>query len=868
MSAKGGEWPGPRDIEGWTYHNTVTVPIFGRISSWQHKTGANHTHGWDVRGKAAFGLTFRSESANDRGAAHVLEHLVGAGSRRYPCSSAIFTSMFRTMTDFANGFTETGRTSYTFMTADTEDFCLMLDVLLDGVYRPLLGEREFIREGARHSLPQAAGADGCISGTVYNEMLLKLEREDEWISRLLARRSEPSGFAQYRHEGTPEAVMDLRYEECLGYHQQWYRPTYAVSFSSGAALPDVLRMLDSAHSERQEALKPEPVNACCRGDESLSGPQRLLGKSWRVAEARFSGDTARDWVRCLALARRWRQAIGRDGLDVVGIPALMDGRLAAWCAMRSGSGKAGMAEELAEIEMTAKTPIVQHAARLSPETVAAHLAERYRGMPDELRWGLALAPLWVAGIDQGAFWRTDDQAGRDETALTLNVLDVSGDDCRADTGTWSLERAISDNRTWQGARISRDARVLPIRRLRDRDTEGLEFARPLHGGGAYLSRPGPLRFYQHVALSVDPETACLLQLVSDTLRQLASAPETDLIGPCAVRSGRESPPVVDMVLRVAGGSREPWRNVLQGREALSEIAGKAANRHKQLRARAITRPAETASRICAAAVCAAGRANEFLSGYSGVHRLQSLLEDAALLDVSVNRLGEMLDQAPTLPVIIGEYAAGAEFHGRRTATLTGGKAESAVDGAGSGCEFWLDAPQVPALLAHSAVSCGAWNADAVSERDWPALLVATAHVQRYLHERVREDGGAYGVTARADFLARTVIAWSQADPVPGRTIDIYRDMWTEALDRISEDDVEMAKLMAVQSERGRRATVTYLVGLGCATRWIRDNFADLVDLVDSDAMKRVGLGMTATAFRAMSLPRHGTATVLSDGPAR
>jgi Insulinase (Peptidase family M16) len=857
MSAEQPVRPGLNDIEGWTYHDTVTVPKFGRISSWRHKTGANHMHGWDVAGKAAFGLTFRSESANDRGAAHVLEHLVGAGSRKYPCSSALFTSMFRTMTDFANGFTETGRTSYTFVTADTEDYSLMLDVLLEGVYWPLLGEREFIREGARHSLPDAAGAEGYISGTVYNEMLLKLEREDEWISRLLARRSEPSGFAQYRHEGTPEAVPELRYEECLGYHQQWYWPGYAISFSSGTALPDALRRLDSAHSERQEAVKSKPMTACCRGDEQLSGPSRLLGKSWRIAEARFSGNTARDWGRCLALARSWRQAIGREGLDVVGIPALMGGRLAAWCAVRSGSGKADMAELLAE--MTVKAPAAQDTARLPSEMVAAHLSERYRGMPDQLRWGLALAPLRVTGIDQAAFWRTGDQAGRDEEALAVTTLEVSGECCCAGTGAWSPERAISDNRAWLGAGVSGDARVLPIRWLRDRDAGSLEFAPPIHGGGAYLSRPGPVRSYQHFALPVDPETACLLQPVSNVMRRrLAGVPEADAIGPCAVRSGTDRRPVVDVVLPNAGGSQESWRNVLQDREAMSEIASEAASRHRQLRAQVITRPAQIASRICAAAVCAAGRANELLSGYSPVRRLQSLLKDAELLKVSVNRLGETLDEASALPVIVGDDAAGAEFRGQRSAAPPSGKPGSSHD-----CgEFELDAPQIPALLTNSAVSCGAWDADAVPECDWPALLVATAHVQRYLHKRVREDGGAYGVTAQADFLTRTVIAWSQGDPVPGRTIDIYQSMWTEALDQTSEDDVEMAKLMAVQAERGRRTAVTYLVGLGCAARCLGTSFAGPVDLVDSDAMRRAGLGMSAAAFRAMSLPRRGRTTIL------
>jgi hypothetical protein len=853
MSVEQAGLPALSDVGGWRYEYTLALPVFGRISFWRHTTGSRHMHGWEVTGKPAFGLTFRTESANDRGAAHVLEHLVGAGSRRYPCNSAIFTSMFRTMTDFANGFTEIGRTSYTFVAAEVTDYALMLDVLLDGVYQPILGEREFIREGARHRLPSADNPSGYISGAVYNEMQLKLEREDEWVSRLLARRSEPTGFAQYRHEGTPEGVSALEYEECLNYYQRWYRPAYSISFSTGAGLSHALRKLDSAHSEREAGLPPDSVSDGCCGDEPLSGPRRLLGKSWGVAEARFADNTVGDWARGLTLVRNWRQAIGHAGLDVVSVPALMDGRLTVWCAVRGGGEKTDIARKLAE--MTATAPAPQHAEKQSAEMVAAHLGERYRGMPNELRWSLALAPLCVTGIDQASFWSFDDQADWHEEAPALKVTDVSGDDYCAAAGAWSPERAVSDNRIWLGAGVSADARVLPIRRLRDRDSRPLEHARPLADGGAYLHRPGPVRTYRHLVLGVDPEILCLLPPVTDAMRRRMGAAGEDVLGPCAIRSDNGGQPLVDMVLPVAASSLEPWSSILKDREVMSEIIAEAASRLKQLRARVITRPAEMASRMCAATACATGRANELLTGYSAARRLQSLLEEKLLLTACVKRAAERLDGALALPVIVGEDLARAEIQERAPSDRNAGPAH---DAAGIGPE----APQIPALLASSGVGCATWDARPVAEHDWPALLVVTAHLQRYLHQRVREDGGAYGVTAQPDIPARTVVAWSQGDPIPGRTLEIYRSMWTEALDRASEDDVETAKLMAVQSERTRRTTVTYLVGLGHAAPSLNGGFADAVGLVGIDSMRRVGTDMATREFHAVSLPRLGTPTIV------
>jgi hypothetical protein len=816
--------PGIGDADGWNYRGTVPVPGLGSVSFWRHETGAGHAHAWDVPGKPAFVLAFRTESASDRGAAHVLEHLAGAGSRRYPCGSAIYTAMLRSMTDFANGFTETGRTSYTFVTADVEDYALMLDVVLDGVYWPILGKREFIRDGARH------GRSGRLTGAVYNEMQLKIEREDEWISRLLARRSAPSGFAQYRHEGTPEAVAALRYDECVRYHQRWYWPEYAISFSAGASLRTALRGLGSAHRERDADPRPGPPEEAGRGTEPLSAPARLLGQAWTVAEVRLPCDTAANWVLALALTKGWRRATAGDRrCDVVGLPVLADGRLSAWCALR-GSGNAGLISDLAGASA---------ARAVAVPDVSAHLSDRYRGLPSGIRWGLALAPLCAAALDQARFWEADQQA--DFPLLT--IAEVSSEQAAGQPApTWSAERADSDDRIWLGARVPGEALVLPMRRLKDRLSGGselrLDCARPAPGGGVVVSRAGSVRRYHHLALAADPETACLLQPVTDVIRRrLPPDSPGDVLGDCQVRSAGGGRPVSDLVLPAAAEAVGSWRAWLRDPEVAAEIRAEFASRHKQLRAWVITRPADVAARLCAARASATGCLNELLAGYSPVRRLSVLLEDSGLLGESLSRIGAALDSRAS----------------------------------DSGADLGPAAPEIPPALMTSGVCVAAWDAGEVPETDWPALLVTTAHLQRYLHERVREDGGAYGATMQPDLLARTVVAKSQADPEPGRTLEIYQSMWTEAADRASVDDLEMAKLMAVQAERARRAAVTYLAGLEGAAPRLNQEFAGLIDQVDLSAMKRAGSLMAAKPFHAFSLPRQGTAEVLQDfkgrGPA-
>ncbi|MDN3354468.1 insulinase family protein [Actinomadura sp. DC4] len=817
------------DVGEWSYRDSVVVPGSGLVSLWAHSTGATHLHGWQVPGDAAFGLTFRTESGDDRGAAHVLEHLVGTGSRKYHSTCALYMSMFRTMSDFLNGFTETGRTSYTFVSADVTDYAVILDVLLDAVYFPALGEREFLREAARHIHPGESGREGVISGVVFHEMWLKREREDEWISRLLTRHTSPRSFAQYRHEGTPDAVARLTYEECLDYHERWYRPANAHSFSSGDVLPAVLRALDAAH------------HACAAGKRiadspggpvaPLSGPHRLRDMRWTALRIGLPGGTLTDWLSALRLAGAYAATGAKPRPDVLGPPALVDGRPALWCALRGGEPH----------KIDRLWPVAGGEPRhTSPEALAAHLGARYRDLPAELRWGLALAPLRVAGVDQIAFWGSGDQDPPPEGPLDIRVVELTG---RGDdvSSAWSADRAAEDDRVWRTTTRS-DDESLPLRRLGERGGCGLEAMEIRSAGLSYLLRPGEDRRYRHLELPVREQALSLLHPLGEILRRRDGVP-ADPLGPCAVRTDEENRPVVDLVVPIGGGVQDE----LLPADLAPALAKAAALWRRQLAAAVITRPADIARRICLGSLSAAGRAVDLLNGHAAAVNLGNALADEDRLRAGIESLRELVGAAGVSLVIVGEEPPGVSV---RSGRLPDAPSVEAVP------------PDIPDGLLRSGVTCAAWDASGIPDGDWPALLVAAGHVHRFLHHNVRELGGAYAVGAQADVLIKTMCVWSQADPAPRRTLDLYRTLWAGALREMSRDDLETAKLIAVRTERGRRKTLTYLSGVARSSPSLNHDFAGLVDKVDLESLRRVAAEIATSRWQALGWPRNADRAVL------
>jgi Zn-dependent M16 (insulinase) family peptidase len=152
-----------------------------------------------------FGITFRTPPADSTGIAHIMEHSVLCGSRKYPTKEPFAHLLKSSMQNFLNAFTYPDRTCYPVASTNTKDFYNLVNVYLDAVLHPRAAtdEQVFRQEGWHYEM-ESVSSPLKIKGVVYNEM--KGVYGDP--SALLGRTVQQSLFPQNAY-GTSSSIVKL-----------------------------------------------------------------------------------------------------------------------------------------------------------------------------------------------------------------------------------------------------------------------------------------------------------------------------------------------------------------------------------------------------------------------------------------------------------------------------------------------------------------------------------------------------------------------------------------------------------------------------------------------------------------------------------
>src|SRR6266849_4029257 len=95
------------------------------------RTGARHIHIRCTDDNNAFAVSFPTVPQDSTGVAHILEHVVLAGSKRFPVRDPFFSMTRRSLATFMNAFTSSDSTTYPFSTRNPKDYINLLLVYLD-----------------------------------------------------------------------------------------------------------------------------------------------------------------------------------------------------------------------------------------------------------------------------------------------------------------------------------------------------------------------------------------------------------------------------------------------------------------------------------------------------------------------------------------------------------------------------------------------------------------------------------------------------------------------------------------------------------------------------------------------------------------
>jgi len=253
-------------ISGYSVKCVARLP---EISSFYYElehmaTGAGHIHISNKDRENTFCVAFKTVPADSTGVAHILEHTVLCGSRKFPVRDPFFSMIKRSLNTFMNAFTASDWTMYPFSTQNRKDFYNLMDVYLDAAFFPLLDELSFRQEGHRLEMEEET-VDGknlglVYKGVVYNEMKGAMSSPDQVLARSVLNALYPLTTYGFNSGGDPAVIPSLSYEGLKRFHERHYHPSNSFFYTYGnIPLRENLSFIEEKVLNKFERTDPDTV---------------------------------------------------------------------------------------------------------------------------------------------------------------------------------------------------------------------------------------------------------------------------------------------------------------------------------------------------------------------------------------------------------------------------------------------------------------------------------------------------------------------------------------------------------------------------------------------------------------------------------
>ncbi|MDP3694784.1 MAG: insulinase family protein, partial [Desulfocapsaceae bacterium] len=190
-----------------------------------------------------FAAAFNTSPTDSTGVAHILEHSVLMGSKKYPVNDVFGEIHKGGLMTFLNAMTGSDITYYPFATRNLKEYFNIMDVYCDVVFNPLLSRSTFEQEGWHYHQEEEKG-ELEFQGVVYNEMKGAFSDPIRLLFHHIFGGLMPGSTYAHESGGDPKNIPDLSYEAFCAFHKEHYHPSNSTFFVYGdAPLADELRYL-------------------------------------------------------------------------------------------------------------------------------------------------------------------------------------------------------------------------------------------------------------------------------------------------------------------------------------------------------------------------------------------------------------------------------------------------------------------------------------------------------------------------------------------------------------------------------------------------------------------------------------------------
>lgn len=245
-----------------------------------------------------FGITFRTPPNNSTGVAHILEHSVLCGSRKYPVKEPFVELLKGSLHTFLNAMTFPDKTSYPVASQNVKDFYNLIDVYLDAVFYPRITPFIFKQEGWHLELKKPDG-EMTYRGVVYNEMKGAYSSPDSLVAEYSQESLFPHNPYGFDSGGKPSEITNLTYQDFKDFHRKYYHPSNARIFFYGDDDPQQRLSLVNDYLkdfDRMEAESPIPLQrpfdqprritrSYASGKDEADRPKGMVTVNWLLCES-------------------------------------------------------------------------------------------------------------------------------------------------------------------------------------------------------------------------------------------------------------------------------------------------------------------------------------------------------------------------------------------------------------------------------------------------------------------------------------------------------------------------------------------------------------------------------------------------------
>ena len=207
-----------------------------------------------------FSIGFRTPPEDSTGVAHIVEHTVLCGSKKYPSKDPFVELAKGSLNTFLNAMTLSDKTIYPVASCNDKDFQNLINVYMDAVFYPNIYKKKaiFEQEGWYYELENEED-ELKINGVVYNEMKGVFSSPEQQLYRMIQTSLFPDTTYGIESGGDPKNIPELTYEAYLDFHKKYYHPSNSYIYLYGDM--DVEEKLNWMDKEYLSHFDFEPVDS-------------------------------------------------------------------------------------------------------------------------------------------------------------------------------------------------------------------------------------------------------------------------------------------------------------------------------------------------------------------------------------------------------------------------------------------------------------------------------------------------------------------------------------------------------------------------------------------------------------------------------